>query len=149
MPSWHLVLLVRIRPKGHLGPNSSCKLRICWAFFAPPPLWSSTAGIACSFVLGSVLITSEQRGIVTGTDVQSNMTLGEGKTGEEGSPVFQAYSWYNKLGQPSRADFKKRIAEMRHCEITNKDIDSLPWNFNGTMVNIAKIHAQISSGECH
>lgn len=57
----------------------------------------------------------------------------------------RAYSWYSKLAQPSRDAFKKRIGSMKNLDIVAEDVDLLPWNAMGTMVNVAKLNALLYS----
>ena len=53
----------------------------------------------------------------------------------------RAYSWYSKLAQPGRDAFKKKIVLMKNMDIIPEDIDLLPWNGMGTMVNVSKLNA--------
>ena len=53
----------------------------------------------------------------------------------------RAYGWYSKLGLPTRDNFKKKIKLIASIDITAEDIDLLPWNGTGTMVNVAKLNS--------
>jgi hypothetical protein len=52
----------------------------------------------------------------------------------------RVYQWYSRCGQPKREELKRRIAGLQTTEgIDPDDVDLLPWNFNGTAVNVAKM----------
>ena len=52
----------------------------------------------------------------------------------------RAYQWYSRCGQPNRKELKRRISALKHKEgITPEDVDLLPWNFNGSMINVSKM----------
>ena len=51
----------------------------------------------------------------------------------------RVYMWYSRCGQPKKEEFKRRIANVKHQGITPADVDLLPWNFNGTAVNVARM----------
>jgi hypothetical protein len=63
------------------------------------------------------------------------------KSNNERARVERAYGWYSKLGLPSRENFKKKIKLIASIDITAEDIDLLPWNGSGTIVNVAKLNA--------
>ncbi|KAL7577857.1 hypothetical protein ACA910_010603 [Epithemia clementina (nom. ined.)] len=52
------------------------------------------------------------------------------------------YEWYCRLGMPNRKELKKKIKSMDGGEqkLTEQDVDLLPWNFNGSLLNISKLH---------
>jgi hypothetical protein len=52
----------------------------------------------------------------------------------------RAFQWYARLATPCRNDFKLRVADMASVDITEDDVDSLPWNLTGSRVNIAKMN---------
>jgi hypothetical protein len=55
----------------------------------------------------------------------------------------RAFRWYSQMCT-TRTDFKRRVAALEKKEsmdITSEDIDLLPWNETGSMVNIAKMNA--------
>jgi hypothetical protein len=54
---------------------------------------------------------------------------------------IRAFSWYSQLSTPTRAEFKQRVAAVEEIDISPFDIDLLPWNASGTIVNIAKMNA--------
>jgi hypothetical protein len=62
------------------------------------------------------------------------------KSSTEQARVERAYGWYSKLGLPSRETFKKKIKLIASIDITAEDIDLLPWNGSGTLVNVAKLN---------
>ena len=52
----------------------------------------------------------------------------------------RAYQWYGRCGQPNRKTLKKKIAELKHKEgVSQEDVELLPWNFNGTLVNVSQM----------
>ena len=53
------------------------------------------------------------------------------------------YEWYCRLGMPNRKELKKRVKAMKGDgpnKIAVQDVDLLPWNFSGSMVNTSKLH---------
>jgi hypothetical protein len=52
----------------------------------------------------------------------------------------RAFRWYSQFCT-NRADFKRRVAALESMDITSEDIDLLPWNESGSVVNIAKMNA--------
>jgi hypothetical protein len=62
------------------------------------------------------------------------------KSNTEQARAERAYGWYSKLGLPSRENFKKKIKLIASIDITADDVDLLPWNGSGTMVNVAKLN---------
>jgi hypothetical protein len=62
---------------------------------------------------------------------------------EEGRRLERAFLWYQRMATPSRTEFKQRLAAVESIDITPEDIDLLPWNFHGRVVNIAKMNAMI------
>jgi hypothetical protein len=57
----------------------------------------------------------------------------------------RAYSWYTKLAMPKREILKKKILLIPTIDITEEDVDLLPWNARGTMVNVPKLNAILFS----
>ena len=52
----------------------------------------------------------------------------------------RVYQWYSRCGQPNRKELKRRIAALKHKDgLSVEDVDLLPWNFNGTMINVSKM----------
>ena len=53
----------------------------------------------------------------------------------------RAYAWYSRCGHPAKKELIKRVKAMgsKGCDISVADIDLLPWNFNGTMVNASRM----------
>jgi hypothetical protein len=57
-----------------------------------------------------------------------------------------AFSWYSKHSTPNRSEFKEKVAllfmfSIDPDAITQADVDLLPWNSTGSVVNIAKMNA--------
>ena len=63
----------------------------------------------------------------------------------EKARLERAYAWYSKLAQPSRDLFKKKITLIASIDITEEDVDLLPWTSSGAMVNIAKLNSKLFS----
>lgn len=58
------------------------------------------------------------------------------------------YQWYSRCGQPNRKELKRRVAAIKHKEgVTVEDVDLLPWNFNGSMINVSKM-LEYQLGNC-
>jgi hypothetical protein len=56
----------------------------------------------------------------------------------------RAFRWYARMATPTRTEFKRRVAAVESSssiDITPEDIDLLPWNETGRVVNIAKMNA--------
>jgi hypothetical protein len=56
----------------------------------------------------------------------------------------RAFTWYAHMATPTRAEFKRMVADLESLssiEITLEDIDLLPWNETGRVVNVAKMNA--------
>jgi hypothetical protein len=58
-----------------------------------------------------------------------------------------AFSWYSRYAMPNRSEFKRKVADRplyNSCitpdHVTPDDVDLLPWNATGSMVNIAKMN---------
>ena len=50
------------------------------------------------------------------------------------------YSWYNRLGSPTRDAFKRRISGSANMDgLEESDVDLLPWIHNGARLNISQI----------
>ena len=51
----------------------------------------------------------------------------------------RAYEWYLRSGMLSRNELKKRVVKDKDFRLVPEDIDLLPWNFNGSLVNASKM----------
>ena len=59
----------------------------------------------------------------------------------------RAYSWYTRMAMPKRDEMKERVTTMhRTSGVTEEDIDLMPWNAKGTMVNVGKMQRFINAG---
>jgi hypothetical protein len=70
-------------------------------------------------------------------------TKGNIKGAELDNRLERTYQWYTRMASPFRKDFKRRVADMETIDITPEDVDLLPWNLTGRVVNIAKVNAII------
>jgi hypothetical protein len=66
-----------------------------------------------------------------------------GVDNSEGARRARVFSLYSQMCQPIRTAFKRRVAALEYMsmDITSDDIDLLPWNATGSMVNISKMNA--------
>jgi hypothetical protein len=49
----------------------------------------------------------------------------------------KCYMWYARMGQPDRANMKRRVAALpQSCDITVEDVELLPWIGNGKMLSV-------------
>lgn len=56
--------------------------------------------------------------------------------------------WYNRLGDPNKETMKRKVKNLpRDCDITEEDIDTLPWMCHGRFINIAALNKMIIQGE--
>lgn len=56
----------------------------------------------------------------------------------------RAYKFYCRVGMVSSKEMKKRVKALgKGAPIKEEDVDLLPWNFSGTVVNIAKLNKTI------
>jgi hypothetical protein len=58
----------------------------------------------------------------------------------------RAFLWYARMATPTRTEFKRRVAAVQSSsslDITPEDVDLLPWNETGRVVNVAKMNAII------
>jgi flagellar biosynthesis GTPase FlhF len=55
----------------------------------------------------------------------------------------RAFIWYARLGAPTRAQFKRKVTAAESINVTPRDIDLLPWNSTGRVVNVAKMNAMV------
>eukprot|EP00527_Entomoneis_sp_CCMP2396_P009418 CAMPEP_0198138958 /NCGR_PEP_ID=MMETSP1443-20131203/2309_1 /TAXON_ID=186043 /ORGANISM="Entomoneis sp., Strain CCMP2396" /LENGTH=300 /DNA_ID=CAMNT_0043800915 /DNA_START=137 /DNA_END=1039 /DNA_ORIENTATION=- len=62
-----------------------------------------------------------------------------GAGGSEESRRTDVYQWYLRCGMVTRAELKKRLEKEKIKGIQAEDVDLLPWNFNGTLVNTSKM----------
>jgi hypothetical protein len=53
-----------------------------------------------------------------------------------------AFLWYTRMGNPTRSEFKRKVAVVE-VPITPEDIDLLPWNLTGRVVNMEQMNAII------
>ena len=51
----------------------------------------------------------------------------------------RAYQWYTRCGMLSKDKLKERIKTIEYCDITDEDIDLLPWMTGDRIVNVAKM----------
>jgi hypothetical protein len=67
---------------------------------------------------------------------------------QEKTISFKAYSLYCQWRRPSKKEMKERVKKLGDkSEISEEDVDSLPWNGMGSMVNFAKMQRAITTGE--
>jgi hypothetical protein len=57
-----------------------------------------------------------------------------------------AFRWYSQMQTLNRSDFKQQVAALSPLnltpnDVTPEDVDLLPWNATGSMVNIAEMNA--------
>jgi hypothetical protein len=54
----------------------------------------------------------------------------------------RAFVWYAHMDTPNRTEFKRKVAAAESSiDITPEDVDLLPWNLTGRLVNISKMNA--------
>jgi hypothetical protein len=56
----------------------------------------------------------------------------------------RAFAWYARMSTPTRTEFKRRVEAMEtssSLDVTPEDVDLLPSNESGRVVNIAKMNA--------
>jgi hypothetical protein len=53
----------------------------------------------------------------------------------------RAFQWYMRMATPCRKELKRQVAALAWADITEDDIDLLPWNLAGSRVSIAKMNA--------
>lgn len=70
--------------------------------------------------------------------VQDRTVVSKVKTTEDEDTLrCKCFSWYNRLGQPTREEMKKRVQNMASsCDIKPSDVDKLEWNHNGSWVRL-------------
>jgi hypothetical protein len=60
---------------------------------------------------------------------------------EKSRKCKECYKWYSRMGHPSRADMKRRVADMpESCNMTVADVDELPWMMGGKMLNVIEMN---------
>ena len=52
--------------------------------------------------------------------------------------IERAYNWYSRCGMPSRKRMKERIKKIDGCDITEADVDLLPWLRGGRVVDAGR-----------
>jgi (2Fe-2S) ferredoxin len=66
------------------------------------------------------------------------------KTADEDNRRHRAFLWYARMDSPARTEFKRKVAATESSsssiDITPEDIDLLPWNLTGRLVNISKMN---------
>jgi hypothetical protein len=79
--------------------------------------------------------------------VQGKCTTGDKEGNIKGAEldyrIESVHQWYTRMACPNRKEFKRRVADMESIDITPDDVDLLPWNLTGKVVNIAKVNAII------
>jgi hypothetical protein len=53
----------------------------------------------------------------------------------------RAFKWYARLSTPRRKEFKRQVTDLVSADITEDDIDLLPWNLTGSRVSISEMNA--------
>jgi hypothetical protein len=56
------------------------------------------------------------------------------------SPIERAYYWYDLLEAPTRQNMKCTIDKTTGMDITQNDVDVLPWKADGNSLDYAKLH---------
>jgi hypothetical protein len=59
----------------------------------------------------------------------------------EKARMERAYNWYTRLAFPKRDEMKDKIAAMPNPDICIDDVDLLPWNASGKIVNVPKLNS--------
>ena len=70
---------------------------------------------------------------------KSHVSADEGGPRSEDQRRRLAYHWYTRCGMPSKKSMKERIQRIKGIEITEADIDLLPWMKGDYMVNVSAI----------
>ena len=56
----------------------------------------------------------------------------------------RCYTWYTRLGQPTREDMKRRVARMAFsCDIKPDDVDKMDWILNGERVSFTAMNESL------
>lgn len=63
------------------------------------------------------------------------------------SPLERAYRWYTRLSGPKRHEFKKVVKDTEAMDITQDDVDLLPWIKNGALLDFAKLGEMLDAEE--
>lgn len=56
---------------------------------------------------------------------------------------LQIYAWYQRMGQPDRDNFKRRLAGMPDIGLAPDDADLLPWAHRGSWVNVRLVQKMV------
>ena len=60
-------------------------------------------------------------------------------TGSEFDRRERAYQWYTRCGMPTKEKLKERLRRVQECDVSDEDLDLLPWMTGDRMVNVAKM----------
>ena len=59
--------------------------------------------------------------------------------------AVRAHLLWGKWAQPAKKRYKEKVRGSPNCPVTEEDVELLPWNFNGTLVNAAKMGPMLRS----
>jgi hypothetical protein len=65
------------------------------------------------------------------------------KNATEEGRFLQVYAWYQRMGQPDRDNFKRRLEAMGDSGVTEADADLLPWGYKGKWVSVGKVQTMV------
>lgn len=51
----------------------------------------------------------------------------------------RAYQWYTRCGMLNKVKLKERLRTIRECDVSDADVDLLPWMTGDRIVNVAKM----------
>ena len=58
----------------------------------------------------------------------------------------RCWEWYNRIGMVTKMQFIEKLPCLSHvAALEESDVELLPWNARGTMVNVAKLNCMLSS----
>lgn len=60
-------------------------------------------------------------------------------TGSEFDRRERAYQWYTRCGMPTKEKLRERLHRVKQCDVSDEDLDLLPWMIGDRMVNVAKM----------